>query len=248
MRPARPALLALLVLAAFASVRAEDAPAKPDAKPAEEAAAPAAPPPFANTWYAQALARGAAGLNVTHFWSKGPWLRAETVVAGHKVVNIVKGPWYYAYDGMTRKGLAIRRDPAAEAHDAPTRRPFGREYEILTNQGAELVREETVLGRKAGVYRVTDSRGRREVWVTQDDARLTLRLEIFDRRTTGQMITDYVNWQSELPLPDSFFEPDAGVEIQRVELADYLRRSVDEGPQGTVPVLYADLLHAKQNK
>ena len=28
------------------------------------------------TWYAQALARGAAGLNVTHFWSKGPMLRA----------------------------------------------------------------------------------------------------------------------------------------------------------------------------
>ena len=24
-----------------------------------------------HTWYAQALARGAAGLNVTHFWSRG---------------------------------------------------------------------------------------------------------------------------------------------------------------------------------
>ena len=241
-------MLALVSIAAIAAARAEDAPARPDAKPAAEAAAAPSAPSLSHTWYAQALARGAAGLNVTHFWSKGPWLRAETVVAGHKVVNIVKGPWYYAYDGLTKKGLAIRRDPAAEAHDAPTRRPFGREYEILTGQGAELVREETVLGRKAGVYRVTDSRGRREVWVTQDDARMTLRLEIFDRRTTGQMVTDYVNWQSEILLPDGFFEPDAGIEIQRMELADYLRRSVDQGPQGTVPVLYADLLHAKQNQ
>ena len=244
MRPTLRSLAAVfaLALAAVAAVRAEDAAPEPQAAPAP---APAAT--ISNTWYAQALARGAAGFNVTHFWSKGPWLRAETVVAGHKVVNIVKGPWYYAYDGLTRKGLAIRRDPKAEAQDSPTRRPFGREYEILTNQGAELVKEESVLGRTAGVYRVTDSRGRRELWVTQDPARLTLRLEIYDRRTTGQMVTDYVNWQSEIALPDSFFEPDAGVEIQRMELAEYLRKSVDRGPQGTVPVLYADLLHSKQD-
>ena len=86
----------------------------------------AAGPP---TWYAQALARGAAGLNVTHFWSKGPWLRAETVVAGHKVVNIVKGDWYYAYDGLTGRGMrsaAIRRPrrwtpPSAAPSAASTR-------------------------------------------------------------------------------------------------------------------------------
>jgi hypothetical protein len=241
MRPFARSLCVLFVLvAAFASVSAEDAaPAKPEA---------AAEAPLSHTWYAQALARGAAGLNVTQFWSKGPWLRAETVVAGHKVVNIVKGPWYYAYDGLTRKGLAIRRDPKAEAQDSQTRRPFGREYEILTNQGAELVKEDEVLGRKAGVYRVTDSRGRRELWVTQDPARLTLRLEIYDRRTTGKLITDYVNWQSEITLPDAFFEPDPGVELQRMELADYLKKSVDLGPQGTVPVLYADLLHSKRDE
>jgi hypothetical protein len=239
----RPFVLLFALCAAFAGVRAEDAKQDPAPTPSEAAAAA----PISHTWYAQALARGAAGLNVTHFWSKGPWLRAETVVGGHKVVNIVKGPWYYAYDGLTRKGLAIRRDPKAEAQDSPTRRPFGREYEILTNQGAELVREEEVLGRKAGVYRVTDSRGRRELWVTQDPTRLTLRLEIYDRRTTGQMITDYVNWQSEITLPDSFFEPDAGVQIERMELEDYLRKSVDYGPQGTVPVLYADLLHVKRS-
>ncbi len=162
-------------------------------------------------------------------------------------MNIVKGPWYYAYDGLTRKGLAIRRDPKAEAQDSPTRRPFGREYEILTNQGAELVREEEVLGRKAGVYRVTDSRGRRETWVTQDPTRLTLRLEIYDRQAQARRYTDYVNWQSALIIPDAFFDVEPDVQIERLELEQYIKRTLNEGPVGAVPVLYADLLHAKHD-
>lgn len=245
-RRSRLAVVAL-VLATVAGVRAEDAadaPQAPAAAQPEQAAAPAGPP----TWYAQALARGGAGLNVTHFWSKGPWLRAETVIGGHKVVNIVKGPWYYTYDGLTKRGLAIRRDPKAEAQDSPGRRPFGREYEILQRQGAELIREEDALGRKAGVYRVTDLRGRRELWVTQDEQKLPLRLEIYDRQTTGRRYTDYVNWQSALPIPDAFFEPDAGIQIERMELEQYIERSVAEGPIGAVPVLYADLLHAKHEE
>jgi hypothetical protein len=233
-------------LAALPSARAEDA--APAEKPGKTAAAPAPAPPGPPTWYAQALARGDAGLNVTHFWSKGPWLRAETVVAGHKVVNIVKGPWYYAYDGLLKKGLAIRRDPAATAQDAVDRRPFGREYEILARQGAELIREEEIVGRKAGVYRVTDMLGRRELWVTQDEQKLPLRVEIYDRRTTSKRITDYVNWQSEMAIPDAFFEPDADVALERLELAEYIKRSLKEGPVGSVPVLYADLLHARHEQ
>jgi hypothetical protein len=243
-RPAGLASLLCLALLAVASVRAEDAPAvkEPDAKP--EAQAAAGPP----TWYAQALARGSAGLNVTHFWSKGPWLRAETVVAGHKVVNVVKGPWYYAYDGLTGKGIAVRRDPKAVEQDSPDRRPFGREYEILTRQGAELIREEDLLGRKAGLYRVTDTIGKRELWVTQDGARLPLRIEIFDRKSGDQRYTDYVNWQRALAMPDAFFEPDASVQLERMELEEYIRRNVEFGPQGYVPVLYSDLLHAKHEE
>jgi hypothetical protein len=246
--PRPHALVPLLALALLtvAGVRAEEEPAaKAVAEPAAKIAQPAAGPP---TWYAQALARGAAGLNVTHFWSKGPWLRAETVVAGHKVVNIVKGPWYYAYDGLTRRGIAVRRDPKAEAQDAPDRRPFGREYEILQRQGAELIREEDVLGRKAGVYRVTDLLGKRELWVTQDEQRLPLRIEIYDRKTTGRRMTDYINWQSAIAIPDSFFDVDSGIQIERLELDDYIQRNVKQGPQGDVPVLYADLLHAKHDE
>ncbi|HVN38123.1 MAG TPA: hypothetical protein VMW19_08115 [Myxococcota bacterium] len=233
--------------------QAEQSAPAPDkaATPSKAAGKPAAGKPEENadhTWYAQALARGAAGLNVTHFWSKGPWLRAETVVAGHKVVNIVKGDWYYAYDGLTKRGLAIRRDPKAEAQDSPQRRPFGREYEILVKQGAEQVGEDNAFGRPVGIYRVTDTHGKREVWVTQDEKKLPLRLQIYDRQTTGTRVTDYVNWQSALAIPDSFFEPEPGIELEKMELEQYLKRSVEEGPVGAVPVLYADLLHGKHEE
>jgi len=254
------ALSAALWLAASSALAKDAAPPTPAAErsasqksapgaKAGDKTAPAKPEENAeHTWYAQALARGAAGLNVTHFWSKGPWLRAETVVGGHKVVNIVKGDWYYAYDGLTKRGLAIRRDPKAEAQDSPERRPFGREYEILLKQGAEQVGEDNAFGRPVGIYRITDLLGKREVWVTQDDKKLPLRLEIFDRKTTGTRVTDYVNWQSALVIPDSFFEPEPGVQIEKIELEQYIKRSVEEGPIGAVPVLYADLLHGKHEE
>lgn len=229
----RIALSVGLILAGFA-IRA---PAEDTPDPKE----PAGP----MTWYAQALARGRAGLNVTHFWSKGPYLRSETVVAGHRVVTIVKGEWYYAYDGLTGRGLAIRRDPAAVALAVKHGRPFGHEYESLLSQGAELVKEEEVLGRKTGVYRVTDDHGRRELWVTLDEERLPLRIEIYDRKSADRRYTDYVNWQSGLSIPDSFFEPEANVALERIELEEYFARTLAQGPVGPVPVLYTRLLHVR---
>jgi hypothetical protein len=198
-----------------------------------------------HTWYAQALARGAAGLNVTHFWSRGALLRAETVVAGHKVVTIVNGPWYYAYDGLTGLGLAIKRESRALAKDRPDRRPFGNEYELLDDQGAELIREEDIAGRKAGVYRVTDARGKRELWATLDELHLPLRIEIYDRRTAQRRYTDYLNWQSGLSVPVGFFEPPPNISLERLEFAEYLKRTQDVGPVGPVPILYANLLHVR---
>jgi len=198
------------------------------------------------TWYAQALARGPAGLNVTHFWSKGAMLRSESVIAGHKIVTVVNGPWYYAYDALTNEGLAIRRQPEAVARDDPERRPFGDEFHLLTGQGAEKVREEEVLGRRTGVYRITDERGRRELWVTLDTNRIPLRLEIFDRRTATRRYTDYVNWQSDLYIPDAFFEPEPAAKLQKLGFEEYLSRSLEEGSVGPVPVLYTNLLYQKQ--
>ena len=226
----RLALIPLL-LAAAAPAPAQEKQAKPSGPP---------------TWYAQALTRGEAGLNVTHFWSKGPMLRAETVVAGHKIVTIVRGDRYYAYDGLTGTGLSIRREPAAVAEDRSDRRPFAREYEILAKQGAELVREETLVNRRAGIYRVTDEHGRRELWVTQDEQRIPLRIDIFDRRSATQRTTDYVNWQSDLTIPDAFFTPDARAALTEMDYTDYLRRSAQEGTVGPVPVLYTQLLFVQK--
>lgn len=198
------------------------------------------------TWYAQALARGPAGLNVTHFWSKGARLRTESVIAGHKIVTVVNGPWYYAYDGLTNEGLAIRRQPEAIARDDPERRPFGDEFYRLSEQGAEKVREEEVLGRRTGVYRITDERGRRELWVTLDSNRIPLRLEIFERKSATRRYTDYVNWQSDLYIPDAFFEPEAEAKLEKIGFEDYLRRTLEQGSVGPVPVLYTNLLYQKQ--
>src|SRR5436309_3679663 len=136
--------MSLLVRLAFLAVLLSAAPSAAAEKDAKDAPAKPSGPP---TWYAQALTRGEAGLNVTHFWSKGAMLRSETVVAGHKIVTIVRGERYYAYDGLTGEGLSIRREPATAAADRPDQRPFAREYDILIGQGAELVREETLLGR-----------------------------------------------------------------------------------------------------
>lgn len=209
-------------------------------------AAPIAASEEVPTWYAQALTRGEAGLNVAHFWSKGAALRAETVVAGHKIVTIVRGDWYYAYDALTGKGLALRREPAAVARDRADRRPFGNEYEILAAQGAEQVREEDLLGRPTGVYRITDRRGRRELWVTQDALRIPLRIEIFDRASGQRRTTDYVNWQSDLGIPDAFFAPDPNARLEELDYSEYLSRSAAEGSVGPVPVLYTSLLFVRK--
>jgi len=202
----------------------------------------------APTWYAQALARGDAGLNVTHFWSKGAKLRAETVVSGHKIVTLINGEWYYAYDALARNGLAIRREAAAIALDAADRRPFGDEYHILVEQGAEQVGEESLLGRRAGIFRVTDDRGRRDLWVTLDRDHLPLRIEIFERATGQRRYTDYLSWRSGLQIPDAFFEPEADLELERMSFAAYLSRSAEAGPVGPVPVFYANRLYVERDE
>lgn len=218
---------------------AKAAPAKTDGK--------GQPKPL-HTWYAQVLTRGAGGLNVTHFWSKGPKLRAETVVAGHRVITIVSGEWYYAYDGLQNEGVAIKRDPQVVALDRPDRRPFGDELEILLAQGAEKVKEEDVMGRHAGLYQVTDDLGRRQLWVTLDPQKLPLHLEIYDRQTAERQYIDYLNWQSELPIPDAFFQPEANVHFDRMTFEEYARQSSLKGPVGPVPVLYKKLLFKERQE
>ncbi len=201
-----------------------------------------APPPDP-TWYAQAFAHSDGGLNVTHFWSKGPKLRAETVVAGHRVVTIVSGDTYYAYDAVRQLGVAIGRSPTAIAKDDRDRRPFGRELETMLGQGAEFVREDRHLGALCKVYRVTDDRGKRELWMTKGAHELPVRLSLYSRSSGATTYTDYLNWLSGLAIPEGFFEPEPRVELVRLSFQEYLDAMAEHGAVGPVPVLYADLLH-----
>ena len=197
------------------------------------------------TWYSQALAQGPGGINVTQFWSKGSKLRAETVVAGHKIVTLVNGEWYYAYDATKGLGIRIRRAPEAIAKDASYRRPFGNEIVKLIQQGAEKIREETFHGREVEVYQLTDRLGRRMVWVTKDALNIPLRVEMYNRRTASRQATDYMDWVSGLALSDNYFEPGVGVEIKTYEFEEYVRQTGRVGTVGPVPVLYTDLLRGR---
>ena len=233
----RRALLGVAALACAAAQAALPATGE-DAKRGSGAgkAAPEQPP----TWFSLALAHSEIGINVAYFWSKGPKLRAETVIAGRKIVTLVNGSTYYAYDATGRDGVAIGRAKAAIAKDAPGRRPFGRELDVVLAQGGEKVGEEEVGGRAVERYRVTDDAGRREVWVTKDRLRLPVRVEIFTRPTGKTISTDFLSWTAELPIDDGFFEPDPGVRLERLSFDEYAAR---EGtPVGPVPILYLDLL------
>jgi hypothetical protein len=195
------------------------------------------------TWFAQVLARGSAGINVTYLWSLGAKFRAETVVAGHKIITIVSGNTYYAFDGLGMVGVAIQRAPAAIAADAGEERPFGNEVKKLIAQGAEKVREEELMGTMCNVYQITDKVGRRVLWASQDEFELPVRVEIYDRGRGTTKFTDFIDWSRGIPITDAFFVPDPAVKFERYDQAEYLRLTTQKGPVGPVPVLYADLLH-----
>lgn len=191
------------------------------------------------SWSALSLRRTDSGVQATQFWSKGPMLRSETVLAGHKVVTLVRGEDYVAYDAFSRRGISIKRHPDAVARDAPERRPFGNEYELLLARGAEPVGDQD--GR-VGSFRLTDDFGRRELQVTLDADHVPLRLEVWHRNSNQRSIIDYANWQNSLSIPDSFFEPEADVELEHLSLAEYLALSASPEPVESIPVLHGDLL------
>jgi hypothetical protein len=158
------------------------------------------------------------------------------------ITTIVSGDTYYAYDSVGQSGIAVARSPKAIAADARGERPFGREFENLVALGAELIREETLMGRPCEVFRLTDGLGRREIWVTKDKLRLPVRAVVFRRDTGRTMTTDFINWLAGLSIADSFFEPASGIAFERLDLQTYLQRSTAGEAVGPVPVLYTDLL------
>ncbi len=202
--------------------------------------APAASGP--STWFAQVLAHSDSGLNVSYFWSKGAKLHAETVIAGRRITTLVSGNTYYAYDAVGQNGVAITRSPKAIAADARGERPFGREFENLAKQGAELVRDEDLMGRPCEVFRLTDQLGRRDLWVTKDKLRLPVRVSVYRRDTGRTVTTEYINWLTGLAIADGFFAPESSIQLERFDFETYIKRSSTGEPIGPVPVLYTDLL------
>jgi len=190
------------------------------------------------TWYARMLARNESQLTVTYFWSRGAKMRAETVVAGQLIVTIVNGDTYYTYSPSGGGGLAVERAPEAIAADATSGRPFGQEVELLLDQGAEKVGEETFRGRMCDVYRVTDNDGKRQIWATQGEPRVTSRIEIFRRAAGTTQYLDYDQWLRGIPIADGFFEPHAGLDLKRYSLSEYLVEATRDGTLGAIQFLH----------
>jgi hypothetical protein len=204
--------------------------------------------PSVDSWYAQTIAQSPAGLNVNYFWSLGPKFRAETVAAGHKIVTIVSGDTYYAYNAVLMSGVAIRRTPEAIAADSSKRRPFGNEVEVLLSQGAERIREEILFGVPSEVYQITDDVGRRMVWVSQDSRRLPMRIEIYDRRSGSTNYKEYYGWQNGIPIAKEFFEPEPAANLKHFEFDEYIRNINNKEVMSLAPILYEELLIGESEK
>ena len=233
-RPGRVALRTALLMALWVLVCAGPG-AAVDAPPSSGSNT------SADTWYATSFVSASnLGIRVIHYWSKGPWMRAQTVVQGHPVVTIVRGSEYIAYDVATGQGARIRRAPAAVSADGQQLRPFANDLPELIAQGAEKVEDTRVGGQRGETWRVTDSAGRRKLTVTSEEPKLPVRVETFVRGTSETVTLDYSNWARGLELRDSFFEPPAHIALESFDYETYLAAST-ERPIG--PVLYPDLLH-----
>lgn len=227
---------------AFAA-QADDGPAPEVARPKTEKYS--GPP----TWYAQTRVTTDYGIVSTHYWSKGPLFRAQTMVAGHPVTTIVDATHYYVYDEILGRGAAIARNPIAISEDSTRGRPFGRERDDLLNAGGELIRdgESTEDEMAFDVFQATGDAGRRRVIVTDSDPPLPVRIEMFERSSGKTGVLEYSGWQRDLNIDDSFFVPPTGVTFERVSYAQYTAR-VGREAIGPAPVYYRHLLHGDSAK
>jgi outer membrane lipoprotein-sorting protein len=197
------------------------------------------------TWYAATVAEDEkGGFVMVNFWSKGPRLRSEAVLAGRHIVTFVDETTYYVIDDAAGTGLAIERSAAARAQDAVRGRPFANELADLLRQGGEKIGTEQASGQTVDVYRLTNDSGRRTIWISTTNPPVPLRIETYDREssTTGKI--DYVNWMQNPLLDDDFFGPDPRVELERFGYEEY-RKRIRRGPVGPAPVLYRHLLHGE---
>lgn len=196
-----------------------------------------------DTWYAERVSSGDAPVRVEHFWSKGDWLRAEGVFAGHPIVTLVKGDRYVILDRLTGEGISIGRSDRAIAEDAQRERPFGNELHVLLASGGEKVRDQELpSGGSCELFRLTDEKGRREVCVSPEGERLPILLEVWIRASGRSMQTRYVEWARGIAIPDGFFDPPPDAKLEHVSYTEYVKRSSEE-QLGPAPPLHGALLH-----
>jgi outer membrane lipoprotein-sorting protein len=212
-------------------------------------ATPSARASNSQTWYARSRVETEYGMIMTHYWSKGPMFRAETVVAGHPITTIVNGPRYYVYDSATADGAAIERNATAIEEDASRGRPFGRELQDLIDAGGEKINEGSLGEGAMGfeVYQLTNENGRRRVLVTRSDLQIPIKIETFVRETGTTGIMEYSSWQRGIQLEDSFFQPPNTIVFEKISYPQY---TADYGriPIGPAPVYYRHLLHGSQTE
>ena len=72
-----------------------------------------------------------------------------------------------------------------------------------------------------------------------------MRVETYDRDSSGTEGVEYLNWQYGLAIPDEFFQPGPGIRIRRMEYGKYVA-AARKGPVGPAPPLYRYLLHGRK--
>jgi hypothetical protein len=207
----------------------------PDAAPAEPL----------QTWYTSRLTQGPSGNLVEYLWAKGPNMRSEAVIAGRPIITLVSGTRYIIIDLLGKTGVSIERSPITRRQDAKRPRPFGNEASVLIAGGAEKVESGVAGGHESSRYRLHDSTGRRDVWVTEGEWQLPVRVYQFYRKTGTEMTIRYLDWSPGVPIPDWFFEPPADVTLEVVAYDEYVERSQKEAV-GPAPPFYAELLHGNR--
>ncbi|MBK7951221.1 MAG: hypothetical protein IPK00_21295 [Deltaproteobacteria bacterium] len=224
--------------------RSEDKAAKAD-EPGKTATAAATASGTPETWHATAFVSGIGSYRIIHYWSKGPSMRAETLIGGHPVATLVHGDRYVVIDRLTGQALDVERSPGALAEDAGRARPFAFEQREIREAGGEKVEDAKLSGVDVEVWRVTDDAGRRTAWVSKGEPGVPLRVETFVRGGAQTVKIDYSSWGFNLEMPDAFFALPGGLEVERLSYDDYTKKSA-EGPVGPAPILYPDMLHGSK--
>jgi len=198
-----------------------------------------------DAWWTQRLTFGSGPAMVENLWCKGRRMRAESVFDGNTIVTLVDEERYTIIDVLRREGVSIARSPVSIGQDATRARPFAYEATSLL-QTAEKIGSEVRAGRDVDHYRITGNDGdRSEVWVTQDELHLPME-ELYRARDTGaknQRI--YLRWV-QAAFPDSLFQPESGVKLEKITYDQYVERTRKGEAVGPAPPLYADLLHGRR--